>query len=97
MGAVVECMASESYRTVTPALFEESFKYKYSQDDNSAKMFDIARGTVVTDLSRIFSNTLNAYKSWQKAIVGSAGWSSTVKSNQRTWEKQLELMLEIYE
>ena len=60
-------------------------------------MFDIARGTVVTDLSRIFSNTLNAYKSWQKAIVGSAGWSSTVKSNQRAWEKQLEMMLEIYE
>lgn len=97
MGAVLECMASESYRTVTPALFEESFKYKYSMDDDSAKMFDIARGTVVFDLARIFSNTVSAYKSWQKAIVGTTAWTTTVKSNERVWEKQLEMILKIFE
>ena len=96
-GAVIECMASESYRTVTPALYEESFKYKYSQDDVSAKMFDIARGTVVFDLARIFSNSLGAYKSWQKAITGGVAWTTTVKGNERTWQKQLEKILEIFE
>ena len=96
-GAVLECWASESYRTVTPALYELSFKYKYSQDDVSAKMFDIARSTVVLDLARIFSNSLGAYKSWQKAIVGDAGWASTVKSNEKPWNNQLDKLRGIFE
>ena len=97
MGAVIECMASESYRTVSPALYEQSFKYKYSQDDVSAKMFDIAKGTVVFDLARIFSNSLDAYKSWQKAIVGSTAWTTTVKGSERVWNKQLEKIIAIFE
>lgn len=97
MGAVIECMACESYRTVSPALYEQSFKYKYSQDDVSSKMFDIAKGTVVFDLARIFSNSLNAYKSWQKAIVGSTAWTTTVKGNEKVWEKQLDKILDIFE
>ena len=96
-GAVLECWASESYRTVTPALYELSFKYKYSQDDISARMFDIARSTVVLDLARIFSNSLGAYKSWQKAITGDAGWASTVKSNEKPWNNQLDKLRGIFE
>ena len=94
--AVMECWASESYRQVTPALYELSFKYKYSQDDVASQMFDIARSTVVLDLARIFSNNLGAYKSWQKAITGDAGWASTVKANQKVWEKQMEKLKEIF-
>ena len=96
-GAVLECWASESYRTVTPAVYELSFKYKYSQDDVSAQMFDLARSTVVLDLARIFSNSLGAYKSWQKAITGSAGWASTVKANEKPWNNQLDKLRGIFE
>ncbi len=94
--AVMECWASESYRQVTPALYELSFKYKYSQDDVASQMFDIARSTVVLDLARIFSNNLGAYKSWQKAITGDAGWASTVKANEKVWEKQMEKLRDIF-
>lgn len=96
-GAVLECWASESYRNVTPAVYELSFKYKYSQDDVSARMFDIARSTVVLDLARIFSNSLGAYKSWQKAIVGDTGWASTVKANEKPWNNQLDKLRGIFE
>lgn len=95
-GAVMECWASESYRQLTPALYELSFKYKYSQDDVAARMFDIARSTVVLDLARIFSNNLGAYKSWQKAITGDAGWASTVKANETVWKKQMEKLKDIF-
>ena len=56
--AVMECMASESYRTVTPVLFDTEFKYKYSNSENDAKMFEIIRSTVVFDIGRIFFDTL---------------------------------------
>lgn len=96
-GAVIECWASESYRNITPAVYELSFKYKYSQDDISAQMFDIARSTAVLDLARIFSNNLGAYKSWQKAITGDAGWASTVKANEKAWNNQLDKLRTIFE
>ena len=96
VGAVLECMASESYRIVTPALYERSFKMRYSQDSVSAQMFDIVKGGVVFDMARIFSNTISAYKSWQKAIVGNTAWSSTVKAEIRAWNTQLEKVLEAF-
>ena len=40
MGAVLECMAIEGYRTVTPAYFEIALKGKYSKDPQSWDMLD---------------------------------------------------------
>jgi hypothetical protein len=70
---------------------------RYSQDSVSAQMFDIVKGGVVFDMARIFSNSIGAYKSWQKAIVGNTSWSSTVKSETRVWNTQLEKVLEAFE
>ena len=56
--AALECLASESYRTVTPALFELTMKYKYSKESKAAEMFDIIRRTVVFDIGRLFCTNL---------------------------------------
>lgn len=40
IGAVLECMAMEGYRTVTPAYFEIALKGKYSKDPQSWDMLD---------------------------------------------------------
>lgn len=93
-GAVLECMASESYRQVSPALYETAFKLKYSQDDVSAKMFDIARSTVVFDLGRFMSSALsNPTWKWQDAITGTTAWTTIVKQNQGAWNKKLDNLL----
>lgn len=97
-GAVMECMAFESYRTISPALYEVALKLKYSQDDVSAKMFDIAKSAVVFDLGRILSNALSGPSAtWQKAITGSVSWTTTVKAQEKPWQKQLEKLLQIFE
>lgn len=56
--AVMECMASESYRTVTPALFDTAFKYKYANSPLDADMFEIIRSGVVFDIGRAFFDAL---------------------------------------
>ena len=97
-GAVLECMASESYRKISPALYEVALKLKYSQDDVSAKMFDIAKSSVVFDLGRILSNALSGPAStWQKAITGSVSWTTTIKAQEKPGNKQLEKMLQVFE
>ncbi|MBQ7347050.1 MAG: hypothetical protein IJW55_03760 [Clostridia bacterium] len=59
LSAALECLASESYRQVTPIIFEESLKLRYSKDDVTSKMFDTIRNGVVYDIGEIFDISLS--------------------------------------
>ena len=43
IGAVMEALASEGYRTTTPAYFDSTLKDKYSRDEETFKVLDILR------------------------------------------------------
>lgn len=58
--AVLECWASEAYRSTTPAIFESSMKTEYSKADVTAQMFDIMRTTMRCDPGRIYSESLGS-------------------------------------
>ena len=95
--AVMEAMASESYRTVSPALFENAFKVKYAQDEQSSLMYDLIRSTVSFDFGRVFNNDLNGmtYSLFRTAIVNqNTNWASTVKSNEKPLSKMIEKLNE---
>lgn len=84
MTAVIECWGSEAYRLTTPALFETNMKYKYSQEEVSAKMFDILRRTQVFDQGRIFSNDLSYMSELpSKAMTDGNSWATGMKSYQK--------------
>ena len=91
-GAVLECMASEGYRQVTPALFESSFKYKYSKGENDAKIFEMIRSGVVFDIGRPFFDELGGDASspirvWRQQIEnGLNRLSSSSKTYLKRWE-----------
>ncbi len=95
-GAVLECMASEGYRQVTPALFESSFKYKYSQGENDAKMFEFIRSGVVFDIGRPFFDELGGDSSspirvWRQQIEsGMNRLSSMSKTYLKRWKTALD-------
>ncbi|MBQ3636944.1 MAG: hypothetical protein II953_01150 [Clostridia bacterium] len=91
--AVLEAMASESFRTVSPALFENAFKVKYAQDEQSSLMYDLIRSTVSFDFGRVFNNDLGGltYSLFRGAVVGgNTNWASTIKANEKVLNKQLE-------
>lgn len=95
--AVMEAMASESYRTVSPALFENAFKVKYSQDAQSSLMYDLIRSTVSFDFGRVYNNDLNGltYSLFRTAIINKdTNWASTIKSNEKSMAKRLEKLVE---
>ncbi len=82
-GAVLECLASESYRQVTPNVYELAIKAKYSSGDDAAKMFDLIRSTVVFDAGRLFNIAgYFAGNIFRAEIVrGTNSWFTTVRSN----------------
>ena len=94
-GAVLECMASEAYRNVTPALFETAFKYQYSNNPHDAELFEIIRDNVVFDISRPFFDSLGGDSSspirvWRMQIEnGNNTLASSSKMHLRAWDKAL--------
>lgn len=92
-GAVLECMASESYRQVTPAVFETAMKLKYSAGENDSRMYDLIRDTIQIDLGRIFTTPLKniSYSPFRNACNnGSTNWTSIIKAESRVMQKALE-------
>lgn len=96
MTAVIECWASEGYRKTTPALFYTNMKYKYTQLDVSAQMFDILRETQSYDMGRILGKSFASIPSElpSKAACEGRSWASQARSLQKTMPKQLNTIIE---
>ena len=57
-GAVMEALAASNYQAVMPAYFETALKVKYTRDDDSARMFDLIRGSLTHNFGYIYSNAI---------------------------------------
>lgn len=91
--AVLEALASESYRTVSPALFEIALKVKYSHDDDTAKVYDILKSSVVFDIGRVFNDSMGGmtYSIFRDSVVNNnPNWASTFASKQASLESAFE-------
>ncbi len=92
--ATLECLASEGYRRVTPALFEQSMKVRYSDDLEDSLMYDTIKRTVVMDLSRIFTTPLQnmSYQPFRNTLRDNtaAGWSRKVSTFNNVLKSSLE-------
>lgn len=86
--AVLECLASESYRRVTPLVFETAMKVKYASDEKSSEMYDILRSTVSFDLGRLYSNQIgDVYKTMRTQVQSnSKTFASAFKGISKTME-----------
>ena len=89
--AVLECWASEAYRTTTPAQFETTMKLKYSESEVEAEMYDIIRTTVVFDIGRLFNQDLGDMTDIFFKASGSGNNWKTVSTG---YSKMLPKMIE---
>jgi hypothetical protein len=63
VSAVIEALASESYRSVYTTYYESALKAAYNRDDLSAQMIDIITGQHATVKSSIIKNFVNEFNS----------------------------------
>ena len=100
--AVLECLASESYRLVTPSIFEITMKIKYSAGSEYSKMYDIIRENVVYDLSRVFYKVIcnGAIDSnYQDAVSGklSMAWTTKMRTAKISIEKDIKKIQTLFD
>lgn len=83
--AVLECWASEAYRTTTPAIFESTFKLRLSDTSTESRMYDIIRSSVTFDLCRFFNKQLGSMGSeWYKCATTNGSWASKSETLMRS-------------
>ena len=93
IGAMIECMASESYRQVIPAVYETTMKLKYSSGENDARMYDLIRAGITFDLGNIFAEPLDriTYFAFREAANNAnTNWASIIKAKSRILQKGLD-------
>ena len=92
----LEAMASENYRSVTPAVFEVAMKVRYSSDAQSSRMYDILRSTVSFDMGRLcsahFSNhTTKTFRN--SALDNPTGFLTLLQSRRTGINKAIEKLM----
>lgn len=94
--ALLECLASESYRTVSPALFETALKVKYASDNDVSEMYDIIRNSAVFDIGRIFNDSMQGktYSMFRSCLVNkNSNWISTYTKEEKALLKMFDRVI----
>ena len=90
--ATMECMASESYRRVTPVLFETIMKLRYSPTAASSQVYDIVRSSISFDLSRVFHRALSSIPLYifRDAVKNNTPWGANAATDTRRLNNMIE-------
>ena len=59
VGATIEAMSAETWKSLMPAYYETALKVKYVRDDASAQMIDIIHDSISTEFAFVYYATLN--------------------------------------
>lgn len=63
VGATLECLASESYRSVMPTFYEQLLRRRYADDPGEYTMIDYIKGKITFDSGRLFTGVFGG-KTW---------------------------------
>lgn len=91
IGAFLEAMASESYRTVAPAYYELALKTKYVSDDLSAKMLDDIVNNFYVDAGVLYTKKISSFHQNMRTWIGLG--KNTVASMSKATEKVIAKQL----
>jgi len=98
VGASLEALAAESYRSVTPAYYEIALKTKYLRDDESAMMLDIIRDGLSFNFGAYHTDSIGDLRLQYRFLMGNkqSDWVSTYEKKENQYQKGLEKTIENY-
>ena len=96
IGAFLEAMGSESYRTVAPAYYELALKTKYVSDDLSAKMLDDIVTNFYVDAGVLYTKQISSFHQNMRTWIGNGKntVASMIKATEKVIAKQLNTLNE---
>ena len=96
-GTILEAMAYEGYKYLTPAYYDISLKTKYARDDASSEMLDLILAGRSADLGYV-GNLGGFLESLVSDVVGRKNaFSSTIEKNMGKLNTEIDKIIAIYE
>lgn len=97
-GAMLEALAAESYRRVTPAWYESALKLKYARDDISSQMIDMIKDSMSTNFIFAYNSSLNSIAHVFRTLItnNSSDYVSTVQSKLPAAEQKLAELIKTF-
>jgi hypothetical protein len=102
ISAVLECMASESYRQIGPTYFDTYVKLRYANNEKLGPMYDLVRDSVTFDLNFLHSGMYPSGKSPTSLIKScitdpdANKWGSIYAANKDIWNDSFNSIVAIY-
>lgn len=93
LGAFLECMASESYKTVVYAYYTKALSLKFLRNEESIAMLNLIYDSIQYDFVGAFSNILVGYEVRDRLRVQVSQRTNKVVSTMKSIEKQVNGML----
>ncbi len=103
VSAALELLSAESYRTVTPRLFEEVLKGRYMRDYASGQMLDYLREGISLDFATVNTLSLGDCGRWYRNTLSSGKAnaaniaSSAIKTSSKVWNSSLTKFNKAYD
>ena len=97
VSVIIEAMAAEAYKTVTPVLYETYLKRKVTRDAESAEMIDVIVRNRVFDMAYV--NMHDGVGSYVRDLLvkKSTDISSTLKKFQKTATKKIQNIVKAFD
>lgn len=98
-GAVMEAMAAEGYRRVSPVYFEVALKVKYSRDDVSSQMLDIIRDGAYLNFASVYNESIGYPWFVMRALMGtkSKDFASWYAKNEPIIQQNLQKVIDLFQ
>ena len=96
VSAVLEALAAESARLVSPAYYEQALKVKYTRDSDAGDMIDLIYSHISTDFAFLYSSALSNMAHIFRTNISSKteSLSSSIAKSEKAWNKTLERFVE---
>ena len=91
VGATMEALAVEGYYSVLPAYYDVTLQGKYTRDENSNKMLEIIRSSVICTFDMVYNYQLGGVSTFWGTLVskGTSDFASYYASNKDKWDNAM--------
>ena len=98
LGAVLEALNAETYRSVTPTWYDTALKIKYSRDDISTEMIDLIHDSITTNFIFAYNYALDNIGLLFRTLVTnkSTDYASEVKRVEKSAQKKLDTLISVF-
>lgn len=97
IGAVVEAMSSETWRSVIPPYYDVALKFKGARDEQSVKLMDIILDSRAVDVAIAYDGWLGLTYKLKDFIHTNKNWTSAYKGMERSVTKHYKDVAKLFE